>query len=156
MESGIISDGQISASSEYDSRFPVGQGRLNNQPSSGREGCWAAASNNVHQWLQVDLFLYSIVTRVATQGRSNSDQWVTKYKLQYGHHRGTFHYYRQQYHNQDKVKKFNPFKFDKVVDILFVCLSVCRFLCFFVFLFACLFVCSHLFVCLFVSRFVRY
>ena len=103
MEGGKISDRQISASSEYDTRLDASQSRLNTQPSAGKLGSWAAASNDVHQWLQVDLGVYSIVTRVSTQGRSDYNQWVTKYKLKYGHHPATLYFYKRSYHNDAEV-----------------------------------------------------
>ncbi|XP_027055765.1 EGF-like repeat and discoidin I-like domain-containing protein 3 [Pocillopora damicornis] len=94
MESAEISEKQISASSEYSSQLVASQSRLNIQPRAGKLGSWAAATNNVHQWLQVDLGVYSIVTRVATQGRHDAQQWVTKYKLMYGHHPSRFFFHR--------------------------------------------------------------
>ena len=81
MESGDISDAQISASSHYtkDGDYSAKKARLN------YKGCWAAAKNNIHQWLQVDLGGYTKVTRVATQGSGYrcSKWWVTKFKIQY-------------------------------------------------------------------------
>ena len=80
MESGDISDGQISASSELDSTFVAIRGRLNYY-----KGGWRAGENNGDQWLQVDLGYQAPVTGVATQGTSTSasEYWVTKYYLQY-------------------------------------------------------------------------
>lgn len=103
MESAEISEKQISASSEYSSQLVASQSRLNIQPSAGKLGSWTAATNNVHQWLQVDLGVYSIVTRVATQGRHDAQQWVTKYKLMYGHHPSTLHSFKRSYDNNDEV-----------------------------------------------------
>jgi len=108
MESGLTSDSQISASSEHDAAI---QGRLNFQETSSKEGAWAAATNDVNQWLQVDLGKhFTKVTRVATQRRNyssqwheNHSQWVTKYKLQYSDDGANFHYYREQGQNTAKV-----------------------------------------------------
>ncbi len=92
MESGAISDGQIIASSEYSI---ASNGRLHLQPTGENAGCWAAGTIDLYQWLQVDLgSLNTIVTVVATQGRSDSNQWVTKYKLQYSNDGLNFQYYR--------------------------------------------------------------
>ena len=41
-------------------------------------------SDNVGQWIQVDLKTPTYVTGVATQGRYNYPQWVTSYKISYG------------------------------------------------------------------------
>ena len=111
MESGLISDSQISASSENDANHAAIQGRLNFQETSSKAGAWEAATNNVSQWLQVDLgSQFTKVTRVATQGRNyssqwntNHSQWVTKYKLQYSDDSANFHYYREQGQNTAKV-----------------------------------------------------
>ena len=77
MENGAISDQQISASSRLNWNHYPHYGRLNSQRS------WAAGYNNAYEWIQVDLGnQYTTVTGVATQGRSDYNQWVTKYKLQ--------------------------------------------------------------------------
>ena len=115
MESGAISDSQISASSEahIDANHAAIQGRLNFQETSVKAGAWVAATDDVNQWLQVDLGnQLTKVTRVATQGRNQSSQWpweahsqwVTKYKLQYSNDGVNFQYYREQGQTAKKVK----------------------------------------------------
>lgn len=109
MESGAISDEQISASSEYDANHAASHGRLNFQ---GTQASWSARTNDVNQWLQIDLISYYItVTRVATQGRHSTlyNQWVTEYKLQYSINEVSFKHYREQGQNADKVR-LNPLK----------------------------------------------
>ena len=97
MESRAIPDGQISASSEWDSNHAAIQGRLNYKPSGSKQGAWSAKTNDANQWLQVDLGAsYATVTRVATQGRLGADQWVTKYRLQYSNDGVNFQDYREQ------------------------------------------------------------
>ena len=115
MESGVISDSQISASSAHPiaADHAAHQGRLNFQENSVKAGAWAAATNDVNQWLQVDMGnQLTKVSRVATQGRHYSSkwpgepysQWVTKYKLQYSDDGVNFQYYREQGQTTDKVK----------------------------------------------------
>ena len=105
MENGTISDGQISASSQLDSSHAVFQGRLHFKATAGKAGSWSARSNDVNQWFQIDLgSRQTKVTRVATQGRNDSAQWVTKYKLQYSSDGVNFQYYRDQGQTADKVK----------------------------------------------------
>lgn len=85
MESGAITDGQITASSSYDSYHLPSQGRLHQEPNGYFRGFWAPSSHNRDQWLQVDLRSYYIkITRIATQGRSSTRHmdWVTVYNLQ--------------------------------------------------------------------------
>ncbi|XP_078357479.1 uncharacterized protein LOC144642389 [Oculina patagonica] len=105
MENYIIPDGQISASSEWDVNHAAIQGRLHFKAGGGKQGAWSARSNDVNQWLQVDLGdKYTRVTRVATQGRNAADQWVTKYKLQYSDDGATFQDYKEQ--GQSVAKEF--------------------------------------------------
>jgi len=106
MESGAISDKQITASSQWDSNHAPFQGRLHFQGYTFKAGSWSAGKNDLHQWLQVDLgSQYIKVTLVATQGRDAfvHDQWVTKYKLQYSNDGENFQYYKEQGQNADKV-----------------------------------------------------
>ena len=105
MENGGISDGQVSASSQLDSNHAVTQGRLHLKATAGKAGSWSARSNDATQWLQIDLESRRFeVTRVATQGRNDYPQWVTKYKMQYSNYGVNFQYYRDQGKTADKVK----------------------------------------------------
>ena len=101
MESGAISDEQITASTEYVGA--TNKGRLRSQT-----GAWLAHYINVNsQWLQVDLGnQHTKVTRVGTQGfeYSSSGRWVTRNKLQYSNDGVNFQYYKEQGQNTDKVK----------------------------------------------------
>lgn len=99
MQSGAISDGQIHASSHGDNKQPW-KGRLN------KPGAWSSAgSSKTNQWLQIDLLsYYTIVSRVATQGRGDHPQWVTVYHLKYGNDGVTFHYYRERGQSTNKVR----------------------------------------------------
>ena len=87
MENGDITDKQITASSEWretDDCLYAYQGRLHLKTAGNMKGAWAAGQEDVNQWLQVDLRSYNArVTGVATQGRQDVKQWVTKYKLQF-------------------------------------------------------------------------
>ena len=105
MENRDITDRQISASSEYGD---ASRGRLHSQT----EG-WGPTQDDANQWLQVDLVNQHIkVTLVATQGRNayGGDQWVTKYKLQYGNDTANMQNYTEHGRNTEKVK-FNYFIF---------------------------------------------
>ena len=97
MESYVISDGQISASSQWDNNHAAIQGRLNFKAGSGKQGGWSSKYNNVNQWLQIDLGDPNTdVTGLATQGRNAYSQWVTKYKMQYSVDGTNFQYYVEQ------------------------------------------------------------
>lgn len=98
MESGAISDGQISASSQYDNNQAPIQGRLHFQFNGIVKGAWLAATNDANQWLQIYFGCEPmVIIGVATQGRNGfCCQWVTRYNLQYSDDEVNFRYYREQ------------------------------------------------------------
>ena len=108
MESGAISDFQISASSESDSFHAAFYGRLHLVATPGsHSGVWASGISDANQWLQVDLGIHSssTITRVATQGRTDlHNQWITKYKLQHCNDGINFQYYRELGQTAHKVR----------------------------------------------------
>ena len=108
MQSGEISDGQLSASSERDSKHSATHSRLH-VVNPDRAGSWAAAKNDTDQWLQVDLvILHTQMTRVATQGNDgNQVEWVTKYNLQYGNNTERFYNYTVPGQKTTKVKSIS-------------------------------------------------
>ena len=103
MESGFIKDVQITASSQFDGNHAAIQARLNFQAGGGRAGGWSSRTNNVKQWIQVDLASYTKVSQIVTQGRNAFNQWVTKYKLQYSDDGVNFHFYKLPGHDSPKV-----------------------------------------------------
>ncbi|KAK3730962.1 hypothetical protein QZH41_007184 [Actinostola sp. cb2023] len=90
MQSGVIPDARITASSMWNGNHAPAQGRLNYNPPRGKSGSWSSRHNRVGQWIQVDLNRVTKVTGIATQGRSDANQWVKKYKLQYSSDGKTF------------------------------------------------------------------
>ena len=94
MENGNIADSQITSSTFW-KRLASAKGRLNGATA------WAAGQNDQNQWIQVDLGEQKIVTKIATQGRNNYDQWVTSYGVSYSLNGQTFNQY--QVHSIDKV-----------------------------------------------------
>ena len=108
MESGAISDAQISASTEHSHTVTAPCGRLQLQ-WGGCHGSWAAKVSDANQWLQVEFVNhYTTVTGVATQGRtSGAHQWVTGYRLQYGNDGVDFQYYKEQGQTAIKVNSWH-------------------------------------------------
>ena len=105
MESGVITDQQISASTQWDANHAASQGRLHYQQNGAKHGGWSSLTNDVDQWLQIDVGNHrTIITRVATQGRNSNqfDQWVTSYNLQCSDDGVNFNYHKEQ--KQIKVK----------------------------------------------------
>ncbi|KAL9964015.1 hypothetical protein ACROYT_G027586 [Oculina patagonica] len=97
MESGAITDGQITASSEYDNNHAAVQGRLHFKLAGIKRGAWSAGVLDDNQWLQIDLGnQHTRVTRVATQGRNGHWDRVTEYRLQYSDDELNFQYYKDQ------------------------------------------------------------
>ena len=106
MQNGAIQDSQIKASSEWDGNHAAIQGRLHFKAIPGKAGSWSARSNDMNQWLQIDLGnQHTKVTRIATQGRNAYNQWVTKYKLLFSDNGVNFHYYKEQGDQAIKVRQ---------------------------------------------------
>lgn len=104
MRTGAISNAQITASSIWDHSHEAFQGRLNFQAIPMESGSWSARRNDLSQWLEVFMGdLPMTVTGIATQGRSDLDQWVTKYKLMYNDYGLGFKYYKENW-LVDKVR----------------------------------------------------
>ena len=83
METKKITDGQITASTEYNAAHGATNGRLNFKLGERKTGAWSALQNDVHQWLQVDLQGKTELTGIKIQGRQEVDQWVTSFTISY-------------------------------------------------------------------------
>ena len=106
MESRAIIDGQISASSEFNNNHAAVQGRLYFNSTGPKIGGWLAGIIDDSQWLQIDFGnQYTRVTGVATQGRNNHWDRVTKYRLQSSDDGVNFSYYIEQGQAKKKVNK---------------------------------------------------
>lgn len=95
MESGKIPNARITSSSAYNARYTAPNGRLN------KPFCWIARHNNHNQWLMVDFRRTTTLRKIATQGRRDANQWVTRYKLTYSV--DTLHWATYRQRSQDKV-----------------------------------------------------
>ena len=83
IEDGRIQDSAMIASTIHNSPLAAHGGRLNLAARSGKSGAWCAKTSNNKEWLQIDLGNPTTVTKVATQGRQNADQWLTSYSISY-------------------------------------------------------------------------
>ena len=107
MKSGAISDAQISVSSELDANHGAMQGRLHSKLVGSKKGAWVAPQSEANPWLQIDLLSQNTrITLVATQGRYDDSQWVTKYSLLYSNDTYNFLYYKDQ--GQQNANKVCP------------------------------------------------
>jgi len=106
MESGAIADSQISASSEFDVYHGAKRARLHTiETSAQARGSWSSLTNDMNQWLQIDIGEAKTVTHIATQGRNvySPAQCVTKYKLQHSDNGVTFLFYKREGQSSDAV-----------------------------------------------------
>ncbi|XP_072902625.1 neuropilin-2-like isoform X1 [Hemitrygon akajei] len=95
MESGQISNLQITASSSYSlGNWEASQGRLNHQING-----WTPNEDTTREWIQVDLGLLKILTGIATQGAISVDTsktyFVSSYKLEVSSNGEDWMTYRQ-------------------------------------------------------------
>ena len=103
VEDRRIPDSAFTASGSYDNNHRPSLARLNILNKGSEIGAWCPKAKSSNQWLQIDLGETTAVTKMATQGRYNSDDRVTTYKLSYsvdGIHWTT---YKQR--SVDKVNK---------------------------------------------------
>ena len=90
-----LPDATFSASTKS-TGFEAFKGRLNGV------GGWSPSRNDrPDDYLQIDLQYEFLICAIATQGRSTSNDWTTKYKLQLSLDGSTFVTYKEN--NVDKV-----------------------------------------------------
>jgi len=78
----------MTSSSSWNAALATHKGRLYGT------GSWSARVNNQNQWIQVDLGKEEVVTAIATQGRSNSNQWVKTFSVSSSSDGKTFESYK--------------------------------------------------------------
>ncbi|XP_015757096.1 PREDICTED: uncharacterized protein LOC107336222 [Acropora digitifera] len=83
MKSGRIPSRAITASSSWDAYHGPSRARLHIQRKGRYIGAWSAGNNNRKQWIRVYFRKPVILLAIATQGRSDLSQWVTRYYLTY-------------------------------------------------------------------------
>ena len=83
IEDGRLATGALSASSMWNNRHGPDRARLNQRAGHGRTGAWVSRIRNRNQWLQVTLPWLARVNKIWTQGRQDSNQWVTRYRVTY-------------------------------------------------------------------------
>lgn len=83
LEDDRVPDPKFRASSSASFYCAARNARLHQQRAGRNGGAWCSRVSNRKQWLQVDFGTDTVVTKVCTQGRQNSDQWVTSYYLSF-------------------------------------------------------------------------
>ena len=77
--------------------------RLNHRPGNGKTSAWSTLDQKQGQWIQVDLGDIAKVTKIATQGWAELNEWVTEYKVSYSYDGGYFEFYKNGQYGSDKV-----------------------------------------------------
>lgn len=107
MEKGDILDGHIKASSYYSKETGPQNSRLYLHSSAGKIGAWRPKTNDLNQWLQVDLGPITKVNIIATQGRQGADQWVESYSVSSSYDAVFWDFYRQRGRTTVRYRFFN-------------------------------------------------
>ena len=76
-----LPDSRITASSEWNHFHAARLGRLGQVKHGRFVGAWCARHNNHLQWFKCDFGRPMKITKVATQGRQDTNQWVTSFYL---------------------------------------------------------------------------
>lgn len=95
LEDGRFPGQLVTASSFYNFYCAPRNARLHQRRVGRYGGAWCARRSDRNQWIQFDFGGRTRVTRVCTQGRQNSDQWVTSYYVKYSRDGQRFTPYRE-------------------------------------------------------------
>ena len=101
MQTGRIKNHFVTSSSRWDNYHGPYLARLHRKRRGSYRGAWSAGYNNRYQWLQVDFGRAAKIMRIATQGRQDTDQWVTQYFIL--HSLDGIHYMEYKERNSRKV-----------------------------------------------------
>ncbi|KAL9955702.1 hypothetical protein ACROYT_G037062 [Oculina patagonica] len=100
MESGLIPNSAITASSELTPAYTAANARLNFKGEPGRVGGWIPRRQDRSQWLQVNFGKETEIMGIATQGYYNTLNYVESYTLQYSHDGSSFQQYQPESHTK--------------------------------------------------------
>ncbi|XP_078380197.1 uncharacterized protein LOC144663138 [Oculina patagonica] len=101
MESGRITDQQITASSQESKMSGPANARLNLVTKEFAEdevriGAWEPHIDDPDPYLRVDFGRIVKIKKIATQGREDHDNWVKKYKLFFAEHNKFYESYKEK------------------------------------------------------------
>ena len=118
-----LPNSRITASSEWNQFHAARLGRLGQVKRGKYVGAWCTRYNNHLQWFKVDFGRPMKITKVATQGRQDTNQWVTSFYLsssQDNVHWEAFKFRSvfkvKTYENTDKINPYN-----QVLDLQIFC-----------------------------------
>ena len=90
MKNGKIPSNAITATTLYNQYHGPERARLDTVKSGSYIGAWIPKSQDLGQWIQVDLGKITKITRLATQGRQDAAHWVKSYSISYSVQGGPF------------------------------------------------------------------
>ena len=96
---GELASQKYSIHFQWSSSYKASKGRLNHKTT------YIARTSNQGQWIQVDFGKLVQVTKIATQGRYNIRQWITKYTVSYSQDCGLFEYQRDKETTNPRVSQ---------------------------------------------------
>ena len=102
MKSGKIPDSAITATTIYSQFHGPERARLDTVKSGSYAGAWVPKTQDMGQWIEVDLGKYTKITRIATQGRQDAAQWVKSYSITYSVDGGPFLPYNDNQVNKNE------------------------------------------------------
>ena len=105
MKSGKIPDSAITATTIYNQYYGPQRARLNTVKSGSFNGAWIPKTQDMGQWIQVNLGHITKITRIATQGRQDAAQWVKSYSITFSLEGGPFLPYNNNQVNKDKYHR---------------------------------------------------
>ena len=76
-------DDKIKASSEAGANYSVKGCKLNKTMTNGHASSWSAGNDKENPWIQVDLGGEYWINAISLQGRGDSNQYVTKFRIRY-------------------------------------------------------------------------
>ena len=103
MESGLIPNSAITASSQLTPAYRAKNARLKYKGEPGSYGGWIPAKNDYSQWLQIQFGSTTYVTGIATQGFWNALHYVKRFTLQYSNDGNFFQQYQPESYTKVNV-----------------------------------------------------
>lgn len=85
----------MTASSSYNVYHGPYLARLHRSRTGRYMGAWVARIRNANQYLQIALGRPMKITGIATQGRHDANQWVTRYLVAFSQDNMHFEYYME-------------------------------------------------------------
>ena len=95
IQSGRIKNTAMTASSSYNVFHGPYLARLHRSRTGRYMGAWVARIRNANQYLQIALGRPMKITGIATQGRHDANQWVTRYLVAFSQDNMHFEYYME-------------------------------------------------------------